>query len=283
MTAQPFSSLGPCLETRAADGSRLVITPYGGQVLGWSTPDGRERLFVSATATTADGQAIRGGVPVCWPQFSGQGPLPKHGLLRNRDWSVLTNDIDGDGRARIALRCEADAVTRAQWPHAFAATLVATVGGDTLELVLTVRNTDAAPFSFTTALHGYWRVAELADVSLHGLEGHAFRDFTGAAGGAAGAPSPAALRFGPETDRVYTDAPQPLTLDTGHGRLAFLQTGFTDTVVWNPGAERAAAIGDLEADGWRRFVCVEAARIAVPVTLAPGAAWTGTQTVRALD
>jgi glucose-6-phosphate 1-epimerase len=47
--------------------------------------------------------------------------------------------------------------------------------------------------------------------------------------------------------------------------------------VWNPGAERAAALSDLDAGGYRNFLCVEAANIGVPVRLGPGAEWRGRQ------
>jgi glucose-6-phosphate 1-epimerase len=59
-------------------------------------------------------------------------------------------------------------------------------------------------------------------------------------------------------------------------------TGFADAVLWNPGAERASTLGDLEAGGWLRMLCVEAAVIGKPVTLAPGERWTGQQRLLAL-
>ena len=35
--------------------------------------------------------------------------------------------------------------------------------------------------------------------------------------------------------------------------------GSPSTVVWNPWAEKAAALADLPDDGFRHFVCIEAA------------------------
>jgi glucose-6-phosphate 1-epimerase len=57
--------------------------------------------------------------------------------------------------------------------------------------------------------------------------------------------------------------------------------GFRDAVVWNPGRERAATLHDLEPGDERRFVCIEAAAVQTPVTLAAGELWAGTQTLTA--
>ena len=53
-------------------------------------------------------------------------------------------------------------------------------------------------------------------------------------------------------------------------------------VVWNPGADKCAALADMPPDGWQHMVCVEAARIHAPVCLAPAQAWCGTQQLRSI-
>ncbi|PZU43126.1 MAG: hypothetical protein DI571_10080 [Arsenicicoccus sp.] len=51
--------------------------------------------------------------------------------------------------------------------------------------------------------------------------------------------------------------------------------GSTQTVVWNPGEEKAATIGDLGAQEWRRFLCVETAATGDRrLEIAPGATHT---------
>ena len=83
--------------------------------------------------------------------------------------------------------------------------------------------------------------------------------------------------FSGEVDRVYPQAPSPLLLDSGQGMLQIAAAGFPDVVVWNPGALKGPAFPDLEPQGYRRFVCVEAAAAASPIELEPGQEWSGSQ------
>jgi glucose-6-phosphate 1-epimerase len=161
------------------------------------------------------------------------------------------------------------------------------VAGRALVVTLGAHNVGPSPLAFTAALHTYLRVDDVAAAAVHGLAGTRYRDTalgdrvtdteatlrTDAAD---------ALRFHGEVDRVYVDAPTLLTLVDGARATRVEAAGFPDAVVWNPGAERAAALADLEPDGWRRFVCVEAAAVARPVHLAPGARWAGTQRLTAV-
>ena len=147
---------------RATDGAALSACAHGAQLLSWQTPDGRERLFLSPLSQPAPGVAIRGGVPVCFPQFSGFGPLPKHGFVRDRVWQCTAAGTAADGRARLTYALEADAATRALWPQAFRCELELLAAGDTLAATLAVHNTGDEPLSFTGALHTYFAVTDLA-------------------------------------------------------------------------------------------------------------------------
>lgn len=270
---------------RAADGAALAACAHGAHLLSWQTPDGRERLFLSARSQPAPGVAIRGGVPVCFPQFSGFGPLPKHGLVRDRAWTPLATGTDTDGRARLAYVLGDDETTRARWPHAFRCELELLAAGDTLAVTLSVHNPGPAAFAYTGALHTYFAVTDLAGARLDGLEAQPYRDHAGAAAAAGGVERPAdgaPLGFGAEVDRVYAGVRGPVRLATGNGTLEIAADGFPDVVVWNPGPDKGAALGDLAPGDWRRYVCVESAVVRAPVTLAPGAVWRGTQRVRAV-
>jgi len=275
---RPGSGGLPKLVLEAPDGARAEVYPHGAHVTSWRPAGGDERLFLSAASEFRAGAAIRGGVPVIFPQFAGRGPLPKHGFARTSAWTPAGVERSA-GAVRATLRLAASAATRALWPHAFAAEVTVTVGGPTLRVALAVANEGDAPFDFTAALHTYLRVADARRAALVGLRGGRLEDT--AAGGAVRVDDDAELRVAGEVDRVYLDAPGEIVLRDDAGTVAIAADGFPDTVVWNPGPERGTALADLEPDGWLRMLCVEAAVVGRPVRLAPGERWEGAQTLTA--
>jgi len=265
----------PCtpVRVRADDGARLVACAHGGQVLGWSpASDERERLWLSPLARCGEGEAIRGGIPVVFPQFSGRGPLPKHGIARDRAWELDTGS-DGAPVARVACRLRDDARTRAVWPHAFTLTLIAEASGADLTVTFAVRNEAPAggePFRFTAALHAYLAV----DTATGRLEGLAGRHAEDARAGGADVVLPAgALPARGPVDVAVPGARGPVVLRDGRDALRVDcpdDDGFDALVVWNPGQPHG--LGDVPPEGADQFLCVEPARLE-PVSLVPQATW----------
>ncbi len=273
----PFYSEGGLqrLLLTATDGARAEIYAHGAHLTSWIPAAGGERLYLSRRARFEPGVAIRGGVPVIFPQFAGEGPLAKHGFARALPWELMSVSQPAHGPACAVFRLVDTAETWRTWAQAFTAELRVSVGGDALEMTLQIQNTGGTAFSFTAALHTYLRVAAIEEVRLRGLQGLRYRDT--ARGATEAVETQAELRIEGEVDRIYFDAPARLELTEPSGGLRIQSSGFRDTVVWNPGAARAAALHDLDADGWRHFLCVEAAAIGVPPQLQPGQCWSGTQ------
>src|SRR5512146_3353582 len=67
------------------DGAQAEVYLHGAQVTSWKAADGLERLFLSERSDFLPGSAIRGGVPVIFPQFNELGPLIKHGFARRME------------------------------------------------------------------------------------------------------------------------------------------------------------------------------------------------------
>lgn len=260
-------------------GNVAIVSRLGGQVLSWQTSDGRERLFLSERAVFDGSRSIRGGIPVCFPQFSGLGELPKHGLLRTALWSVATTRSAGD-YALVTLEIADSEATRALWPHPFRAELTVMLERDRLDLELCITNTGEADFSFTGALHTYLRVTQVEDVALEGLYGHEYRDAV--QGDRIIRDTGTELTVEGETDRVYHDIRRPQLLQAGNLSLGIQSQGFPDVVVWNPWVERCASLPDMKPDEWRRMLCVEAAIARQPVLLPAGEEWYGRQSLVAV-
>jgi len=253
-------------------GDTVLVAEQGAQALSWVT-QGDERLFLSP-ANVWDGQsAIRGGVPVCFPQFNQRGDLPKHGFARNMRWTLSGVQAKGD-QAHMEFTLRADAHTRAIWPQEFVAQLQVHLQPGQLMLSLSVHNTDKQALRFTGALHTYLAVDDIDLTDVTGLQGQAEWDAVTDVHGVAAE----ALYFDGEFDRVYDAAPGPVRMQDGRGVVCVEQSpSWGQSVVWNPGPEKCATLTDMPSDGFARMVCVEAAQVFEPILVPAGQQWLGWQ------
>jgi glucose-6-phosphate 1-epimerase len=261
------------VELQAPDGARALVLLHGGQVLSWQPAGAAEQLYCSPTAVFAPGKAVRGGIPVCFPQFSKRGTLPAHGFARNKPWQLLMAE-QGQDDALCALRLEDDAETRQLWPHAFALELSVRIAGRRIDIELACENTGDEAFEFTTALHTYLRVDDVTDARLHGLQALNYLD---AVKGTTQVDFQEALRVNAELDRVYGGVNRTLLLREAKRALRIEQEEFADVVVWNPWGDSCAALSDMPDDDYHQMLCIEAAQVNTPVRLAPGQDWVGRQ------
>lgn len=266
----------PAIHLQLPCGDTALVALQGAQLLSW-TVQGQEQLFLSPLAAHDGHMPIRGGIPVCFPQFNQRGPLVKHGFARTMAWqadAAQAERLPDDGLL-LRLKLTDSPATLAVWPHAFEACVEIRMHPGSIRVQLGVHNRGAAALSFTAALHTYLRVADISASGLHGLDGLRYWD-------AVADTHPlqrGMVTFGAELDRVYPRAASSLQLEQpGHGALRISQDqAWTETVVWNPGAQLCARLADMPADGWRQMLCVEAAAIDTPVCLAPGARWQAAQ------
>lgn len=269
----------PVLTLRADDGAVAEVHRHGAHVTSWRPAgDTEDRLYLSARSEFGGSAAIRGGVPVIFPQFAAEGPLPRHGFARTSLWSLggVGRTADGAAEADFVLRDSAE--THAIWDAAFKAVLSVSVVARRLAITLRVDNVGGTPLSFTAALHTYLRVHDVAEAEIHGLRGTRYR----VSGDRALIVDEADRLVVPDfLDRVYVDAPRRLELRERDRAMIIESEGFRDAVIWNPGRERAAALHDLTPGDESRFVCIEAAVVQTPVTLDAGRRWAGTQTLTA--
>ena len=152
--------------------------------------------------------------------------------------------------------------------------------GAALEMALEVVNTSPGDIRFEEALHTYLAVGDISRTTIDGLAGRTFIDKVDKA--QRKTQPTGAFALNGETDRVYLDTPDTVTVNDGaNGRkLVVSKSGSASTVVWNPWTAKAKAMADFGDDEWPGMLCIETANAADnAVTLAPGARHTMRATI----
>jgi glucose-6-phosphate 1-epimerase len=236
----------------------------GAQVTAWQPPGERPVLFTSPNSAFAPGRAIRGGIPIVYPWFSANrhaSVAPQHGFARTAPWHLEGVETAGAESLTLTLSLSDGDAGSPVWPAPVRA--IYTVNfGKTLSLRLAVQNRATHPIIFEQALHTYIAMSDITDIAISGLAGTTYIDKTDAA--RRKLQTAALVTITAETDSVYLDTPgQCVIEDRGwNRRIAIEKDGAASSVVWNPWAEKAAAMVDLRDPAWRGMVCVEAGNIA---------------------
>lgn len=243
---------------------------HGAQVTSWKPAGNDEVLFVSAKSRWEEGQAIRGGIPICFPWFRAKTDdphAPAHGFVRTKTWQ-LDSIVEDDVGVAVIMFTESDEQTRRWWPGEFRLVHRATFGSE-LKLELTCRNTGKTPLRFEEALHSYNQVADVVSVRLQGLDGTRYLDNTDSNKEKA---QVGEVTIASQTDNAFLNTQNAVDLIDPkiHRRIRLQKTNSSTTVVWNPWREGASGLRDLGEDEWKQFLCVEASNIiGTAVTLAP--------------
>lgn len=138
-----------------------------------------------------------------------------------------------------------------------------------LEISLVMKNCGTVPVNVSCALHTYFAVSDCEKVSVVGLKNTPFT----VKGGAEEVDRDDPLAIKGEVCRLYCPQSTILTLhDPDWQRdIVVEKCNSNSTLVWNPGAERCAQIGDLADDEYHDFLCIEANRAGNDtLTLLPG-------------
>jgi glucose-6-phosphate 1-epimerase len=247
----------------------------GAHVTAWHPAAASEPVLWMSDASYFElGKPLRGGVPICFPWFgahASDAKAPGHGFARLRDWTLIEAAEAADGTVTLALELASDKALTPLWPHAFRAVHRITVGA-TLTMALEVTNTGTDAFKFEEALHTYFAVRDVRNVTVTGLEQTEYLDkVTGFDRKTQGSDP---IRFTGETDRVYLGTTATCVIDDpgARRRIAIRKSGSEATVVWNPWIAKARAMPDFGDDEWTEMVCVETCNVNVHArTLAPGA------------
>lgn len=249
----------------------------GAHLTAWQPAGFEPAILLSHKSDFAPGKPIRGGIPIAFPWFATDSkkdrldghPGPTHGFARIQDWT-LESVKRADRVTALVFTLGATAISRSMGFDHFLLTLEFHIGTQ-LEVSLTVANQADQPLRFEEALHTYYEVADIHEVTVSGLEPTPFIDKTDNFQLKPAAHQP--IRFTKTEDRIYnnTEATCVISDIAGRRRFTVSKSGSHSTIVWNAGME----LPDLGPWDWHEYVAVETANVGEnAITLAPGASST---------
>ncbi|HHS92458.1 MAG TPA: D-hexose-6-phosphate mutarotase [Campylobacterales bacterium] len=239
------------------DHAHAKIALQGAHIFHYQAKGEEPLLWLSENAYFEKGKAIRGGVPLCFPWF---GPhrfdatLPQHGFARNQEWGYIARHELEDGSTHVQLMLTPNETTRAMWEYNFVL-LYDIIVGKTLSLELTTINTDTEAFDVTQALHSYFKVSDIDNATIKGIDKSIFysnldRGLEKQYGD---------VSIDQEVDRVYFEPSSKITLVDKDREIILNQKGSNSLVVWNPWEAKSTSMADMPNDGYKTMLCLETA------------------------
>lgn len=243
-----------------------MVFLHGAHVTSWTPTGQQDVLWMSESSFFELGKPIRGGVPICFPWFGpypSRPDLPAHGLARTKVWDVARVNGNSTDGIEICLATTIDRM-RVEYSIGFGSSL-------RLSLTATLAQDCPEPRFYEDALHTYFSVSDIEQISIEGLESRSYMDKM--QNGSMKPRTSEAIRFNTETDRVYVDTNDDcLLVDPGWNRkIRVSKLGSQSTVIWNPWIEKSARMPDFGDDEWKGMVCIETANVGNSrVRLVPG-------------
>jgi len=240
-----------------------LISIYAAQVLSYQPIEAEEDLlFLSEQSCYEPGKAIRGGIPICWPWF---GPDTQdveglsHGFVRNDYWAVVDVSALSAFETKVTLNFTPSNLRDTPWPYKYALELEISIGNE-LGLELLTRNLGDQVFTITQAFHSYFKVGNICQVNILGLEGSEYLDKCDEDSQKY---QTELLTINTEVDRIYNGFENTLIIEDAalKRRIEIRSSSHKSTVVWNPWLIRSKELEDLAAEDYQSFLCLETGNI----------------------
>lgn len=230
----------PVLELNHPVG-KAKIALQGAQLLSWTPSHTAEDVFwLSEIEPFEAGNAIRGGIPICYPWF-GAAATPMHGYARIQLWELTDYEIQEE-KVRLELTLfSKDKRTVAKTTMEFSHELLVTFQG---------KEENAQ-----VALHSYFNIAEIEQIRVHNLPTRCFNSLIKQE---EDVPSPRSIRE--NVDCIYPlENPLSIIEDPVYQREIHIEhQNAGEIVLWNPWHKPMPSMSEI---GYKTMVCVETARI----------------------
>jgi len=238
--------------------AKCEIYLHGAHVSSFLSEGGKDILWMSKNSDFEENRPIRGGIPICWPWF-GAHPMdrdkPSHGFARLANWQIVKSEILDDGSTSVTLEFISNIQTLRIWPYKFKLQNIITIGKQ-LEVELITENLDSVPIEISAALHSYFNISQIKNISISGFENGHYIDSIDEN---KEKNQDGLIKFDSEVDRIYINTECTCTIfDSGFDRKIIVEkNGSRSTVVWNPWIDKAKRMVDFGDHEYETMVCVE--------------------------
>ncbi|QQE10290.1 D-hexose-6-phosphate mutarotase [Planctomycetota bacterium] len=227
---------------------------HGAHITSFKPKEKEEILFVSKESNYEEGKAIRGGIPIVFPWFGPNAQndtLPMHGYARITNWQLIRADYH---KSKLVLEFKNTIENfELQFFVAFS---------EHLTMTLKVNNKANEILTYEEALHSYFKVSDIRNITIKGLEYDRYLDKMNDARPTEGSPDP--INIDKEIDRVYLNTAGTVEIidPKMDRRICIDKHHSKSTVVWNPWIEKAKRMEDFNDNEWQHMLCIEASNVA---------------------
>jgi len=263
-----------------SSGAEATVHPFGATLTSYKTKTGREIIFVSSLAKRDGSKAIRGGIPLVFPQFGQEldKEMRSHGFLRCNLWKSNNMYEDKNGAACCDFSLSLKNVVEGRngkWSVKNTdidceVVLTVKVTAYAIRTILNIHNTGNVNFDFQTLFHTYFRVegGQALNKSLcnvKGLVGYSVEDKVTMN---KYIQKDEDVFVDKEVDRIFVN-PSKGELDlvlstTASSKIQIQAKAFIDemqanvsVVIWNPFIEKSKRLSDFDDDEYHNMICVE--------------------------
>lgn len=236
---------------------KASLALHGAHIMSF-IPKGQEAvLWMSEKSYFEAGKPIRGGIPICWPWFGGHpcdSAMPSHGFARISVWEPIASGKCADGATFLELALTPALIADEFRTDNFLVKLRVEVS-DKLSAALIIDNCSDKDLSYSAALHSYFNISDIENITINGLDGKPFIDTLDDSNHV----QQGDISFAAETDLVYLDTEDTCIIsDPGFKRkIKVSKAGSRSTVVWNPWNAKAQRMPDFGDNEFHKMVCVE--------------------------
>ncbi|MBU8901768.1 MAG: D-hexose-6-phosphate mutarotase [Victivallales bacterium] len=245
-----------CVELNNPMG-KASLALHGAHIMSF-IPKGQEALlWMSEKSYFEAGKPIRGGIPICWSWFGGHpcdSDLPSHGFARISVWEPIAGGNCADGATFLELALTPGLIANEFKTNDFLVKLRVEVS-EKLSVALIIDNCSDKDLSYSAALHSYFNISDIENITISGLDGKPFIDTLSDTNHI----QQGDISFVAETDLIYLDTEDTCIIhDPGFKRkIKVSKVGSRSTVVWNPWDAKAQRMPDFGDNEFHEMVCVE--------------------------